>query len=181
MIIMLAESCAEEVQKCTAAASNPAKEGKMTTTIAKTKKRNKTVQKTRSHPSGATAIHGAHGTDHIVGIGNLRVIMCEDNGIWFAQGLEIDYAANGKSLAQVKRNFEHGLAATIKLHLQAFDSIDKLLVPAPADTWKELTEIKKSFRFSQVSVHEFEGDAKELLRLPYTGISYLERETEVAA
>lgn len=153
----------------------------MATTVLKTKKTGKTVQKTRSHPSGAMAIHDFQGTDHIVGIGNLRVIMCKDNGLWFAQGLEIDYAANGKSLAEVKRNFEHGLAATIRLHLQSFDSIDKLLVPAPADTWKELTEIKTSFRFSQVSVHEFEDDAEELLHLPYTGISYLERETEVVA
>lgn len=152
----------------------------MAATVVKTKKKKKIVEKGRTH-SGALAIHGSDGDNHIVGIGNLRVIMCEEHGIWFAQGLEIDYAANGTSLGEVKSNFEHGLAATIRLHLQAFDSIEKLLVPAPADTWKELTEIKKRFRFSQVSVHEFDPEAQELQCLPYTGISYLERGNEVAA
>jgi len=150
----------------------------MTATAKRTKK--KIVDKGRAH-SGAMAIHGSDGDNHIVGIGNLRVIMCEEKGIWFAQGLEIDYASNGKSLSEVKKNFEHGLSSTIRLHLQAFDSIEKLLVPAPADTWKALTDIKRDFRFSQVSIHEFDTDAKELLHLPYTGISYLERPSEVAA
>jgi hypothetical protein len=137
--------------------------------------------KTKSTKSGAVAIHDKDGENHLVGIGNLRVIVCEEDGIWFAQGLEVDYAADGNSLESVKRNFEHGLSATIGLHLQAFDSIDNLLVPAPAKTWKELTEVKKRFRFSQVSVHEFEEDTEELQKLPYTGISYLERESEAAA
>jgi hypothetical protein len=162
---------------------NPEREGKMTTTVTKTKKA-ETVQKTRSHPSGAMAIHGSQGTDHVVGIGNLRVIVCEENGIWFAQGLEINYAADGTSLNAVKRNFEHGLSTTIGLHLQAFDSIDNLLVPAPAHIWKELTEVKRHFRFSQVSVHEFDAedaDTEKLQELPYTGISYLERASGVAA
>ncbi len=81
----------------------------------------------------------------------------------------------------MKKNFEHGLSATVNLHLQAFDSIDKLLIPAPPVVWKALTEIKKRYRFSQVSVHEFEEDTEDLQLLPYTGISYLEREHEEVA
>ena len=81
--------------------------------------------------SGATALHGTHDDDHIVGIGNLRVIMCKDKGIWWAQGIEINYGASGKTMAQAKKNFEQGLSATIRLQLEAFDSIDQLLAYAP--------------------------------------------------
>ena len=127
---------------------------------------------------GAMAIHRSKGDKHIVGIGNLRVIICEEDGLWFAQGLEIDYAASGNSLDEVQRNFEHGLAATVGLHLQTFETIKTLLVPAPAKVWQELAGEKERYEFTQISAHEFEAAPFETL--PYAGISYLERQEAAA-
>jgi hypothetical protein len=146
----------------------------MPTTTAKKPKKNIKIVEKGSTRSGAKAIHGIHNDDHIVGIGNLRVIMCKHKGIWWAQGIEINYGASGKTMAQAKKNFEHGLSATIRLQLEAFDSIDKLLVYAPKAALKELTDIKKDFRFTQISVHQFENDSKEFELLPFSGIAYLD-------
>jgi hypothetical protein len=143
-----------------------------TTTAKKSKKNIKIVEKSSTR-SGAKAVYGIHNDDHIVGIGNLRVIMCKNAGIWWAQGIEINYGASGKTMTQAKKNFEQGLASTIRLQLEAFDSIENLLVYAPKAALKELTEIKRDFRFSQISIHQFEDDAKEFELLPFSGIAYL--------
>ncbi len=102
----------------------------------------------------ATAIHGTDGETHIVGIGNLRVIICPDESGWFAQGLEIDYAAGGKTIPQVKENFEKGLKGTIGLHIQMYGNIEKFLTPAPPQIWKEFYWSGKQYRFTQVSLHD---------------------------
>lgn len=84
------------------------------------------------------AIHLQHddGEHHAVGIGNLRVIIHNDDGSYFAQGLEIDYAAQGDSVEEVKKNFEDGLHATLRQHLKMFGKIDGILRVAPQDVWQ---------------------------------------------
>lgn len=104
--------------------------------------------------AGAMAIHGTDGEMHVVGIGNLRVVICPDESGWFAQGLEIDYAAGGSSVEQVKNNFQKGLKGTIGLHIQMYGSIEKFLTPAPPEVWKDLYWSGKQYRFSQVSLHD---------------------------
>ncbi len=118
------------------------------------------------------AIHGKmkDGTD-VVGTFHLKVFITTEGGHWVAQGLDIDYLAQGKSIEDVKTQFEDGLTATIHEHLKIYGSIEKVLVPAPADVWKEFfhnsTKPNPKIRrkeFSQVSVH----------RLPYQVIDYVE-------
>lgn len=88
--------------------------------------------------SGAVAVHDESGVDHVVGIGDLRVmIVQEDKGCWFARGLEIDFAEQGTSLEDVKFRFEKSLADTIKEHLTVRGSIRDLLHVAPPDVWNE--------------------------------------------
>lgn len=103
----------------------------------------------------AKAIHLSDDELHCVGIGKLQVIISRDGKGWFAQGLEIDYAVGGPSLAKVKKNFEKGLKGTIHLHLKMYETIDKLLKPAPQKVWKENYWVPRSkqFTFSQVSFH----------------------------
>ena len=116
----------------------------------------------------AVAIQTAKGSTHLVGIGNLRVMIIKDDGSWFANGLEIDYAAQGSSINDVKRRFERGLAATIHEHLKMYGSIDKLLKPAPGNVWVALMDAAKMKRFySQVSVHQIKA-------LPFENIQYYE-------
>lgn len=97
--------------------------------------------------NNALAIHTTSGSTHVVHIGNLRVLIVNDDSSWFANGLEIDYAAQGSSLKDVKHRFERGLAATIDQHLKVYGSIDRILKPAPEDVWVELMHAAKMGRF----------------------------------
>jgi hypothetical protein len=123
----------------------------------------------------ATAFHEKikDGTN-IVGIGNLRVVILQEGNVWFAQGLEIDYAVQAASLAKVKKAFEQGLCATVHENLRVYGNIEKLLKPAPPEVWTEMlfgaTVAGKHFRrYSQISMHRTLQQA-----LPFEKIDYLE-------
>jgi hypothetical protein len=119
----------------------------------------------------AMAVHGTDGETHVVGLGNVKVIVCQDEeGTWLAQGLEIDYLATGDSSEQAKKNFEVGLRGTIDLHIKIHHSIDHLLNIAPQSVWDELKGMGTRYRYSQVSFHE------DLFKnLPYGGINFIEQ------
>jgi hypothetical protein len=120
----------------------------------------------------AAAIHLEHkdGVHHLVGLGNIRVVIVRDGKALFAQGLEIDYAAQGSTLAEVKKHFEDGLDATIQQHLKIYGDIKQLLKPAPAEVWLELLPDKEALHKSywHISEHTIQHSA-----LPYDGIKYL--------
>jgi hypothetical protein len=128
------------------------------------------------HGAPAMAFHGkAEDGTSIVGIGNLRVVIVEEEETWFAQGLEIDYAVQGKSLEAVKKAFEDGLAATIHENLRIHGSIEALLKPAPPEVWTKMlfgaAVAGKHFKryYSQISLHQ-----KLQQSLPFAAIDYLE-------
>lgn len=122
--------------------------------------------------SMAVAVHAAHkdGVHHVVGLGNIRVAIVPDGAAFFAQGLEIDYAAQGSTVEEVKQNFEVGLEATIQQHLKIYGNIRQLLHPAPAEVWQELIPEKTAIhnRYFHVSEHSIENEV-----FPYEGIKYL--------
>ena|SRR5579859_6972151 len=105
---------------------------------------------------------------------NLRVIVTNDDGGWFAQGLEIDYAAQGESLEEVKKNFEHGLGATIQAHLTIHGNLDQFFKPAPQEVWQELSKgvANKTLTLQHISTHEVE------LPPPFGRIEYSKVEGE---
>jgi hypothetical protein len=125
----------------------------------------------KKKPENAVAFHGqsSDGSHHVVGIGNLRVVIVPDGDFWFAQGLEIDYAVQGSSEAEVKKNFEYGLQATVNAHLTIHGTIEGLLKVAPPDVWKEFLGDPSGKRklYSQVTSHVLQGV------LPFDGIHYL--------
>ena len=110
------------------------------------------VRTSRTH-SGAVAVHANAGEHHVVGIGDLRVmIVREDDDCWFARGLEIDFAEQGTSLDDVQTRFEESLADTIKEHLMMRGNIRELLRLAPADVWKEFYDGVTSEQFQLTCV-----------------------------
>ncbi|MEA1053427.1 hypothetical protein U5801_27015 [Lamprobacter modestohalophilus] len=118
----------------------------------------------------ATALHASDNQDnHWVSINNLRVLVTERDGDWFAQGVDLDYAACGRSLDEVKRNFERGLAGTINLHLKRFNCLERLLKITPFHVLEELSP-DHAFDFSLATWHDLNED---LRALPYGGIAYL--------
>jgi len=128
-------------------------------------------KKATKKPKQATAFHGVShdGSHHIVGIGDLRVVIVPDGDLWFAQGLEIDYAVQGTSESDVKTKFEYGLEATVNQHLMIHGTIDGLLKVAPPEVWKEFLgdPAGKKRWYSQITSHVLQE------QLPFEGINYL--------
>ena len=124
------------------------------------------IRKARN--ADARAITASDGDTHVVGIGNLRVAIETDGKSWTAQGLEIDYIAQGIDMEDAKKQFEDGLACTIHQHLRIYGNIDKLLSPAPRDVWKEVLNPKAiRARYSQISVHEVIKEAFGFEKVDY--------------
>jgi len=97
-------------------------------------------------------------------------MLFNDDGSWFAQGLEIDLCAQGSSLADVKTRFENGLCATIHEHLKTYGDIKGVLQVAPQEVWDEFFAAKpQTSLYSQVSLHEFHE------ALQFSGIEYYEK------
>jgi len=131
----------------------------------------KKTRRKKSPTSQAMAVHARKGIQHFVGIGNLRVIIVPDDGFWFAQGLEIDYAAQGSTKEEVKKQFEQGLFCTIKQHLQIYGSLKKFLKAAPPEVWNEFLfdPVADKQLYFHVSRHTNQQE------LPFDRIDYLEQ------
>jgi hypothetical protein len=134
----------------------------------------KKLNKGRSAKSAAMAIHASDpaGKLHGVGIWDLRVFIVPDGKFWFAQGLEIDLAAQGNSIEEAKANFEVGLESSIDLHLRMYENIQGLLKLAPSSVWQEALQNRSRINiYSQVSLHDL--GAHSAMALPFDNITYL--------
>lgn len=133
-----------------------------------------------THPSKATAEHSRDAGHDYVKIGELHVLVTKDGDWWLARGLQIDYAAQGKSLDEVKENFCRGLMATADAYLKEFGSIEKLLRPSP-DVLREMANAseRKILSLSLESVHEtarpLPSKVRAAQRLPFSGISFFQK------
>src|ERR1035438_3401100 len=118
--------------------------------------------------SSTVAIHAkmSDGAHNLVGIGNLRVFIIPDGKFWFAQGLEIDYAAQGNSIDEAKKYFESGLEETIDLHLRMHGDLSRFLRVAPTGVLLEAAQKKSAIQtYWQVSEHRSEEHTSELQSL----------------
>jgi hypothetical protein len=126
--------------------------------------------------SRGEAVHAQSGNRHAVLIDSMRVVIVPDGpGLWFAQSLDIDYAASGPSITEVQRNFERGLSTTIKIHLERFGNIDRIMKTPDLEDWLPLISGRKSIDF-EYSMHATHDLADSLLseHLPYRKIAYIE-------
>ena len=78
----------------------------------------------------------------------LKVVVLHDKEGYFAQGMEIDHGAEGRTIAAVKANFEAGLAVLIRQHTSAHGNLDGLLKPTPVNTWAELCGAARPYTVS---------------------------------
>jgi hypothetical protein len=116
-----------------------------------------------SHNIPPSAAKTGEATKFGVGILNLHVMITNDDGSWFAQALEIDYAVQGESLEDVKAKFQAGLCNTVHAHLKMHGSIKNLVAPAPAEVWQEIAKAAPDIHeHSQVSFHELEPIFKSI-------------------
>lgn len=108
-------------------------------------------------------------------IGALRVIVSEQDGYWFAQGIEIDFAASGSSLQDLQERFECGLVETITAHLNKYGTIENLLKYAPKTEWQSLAD-SQEYYVDMVAIHELH-DQVAMKELPFKQIAYIEKRT----
>jgi hypothetical protein len=122
-----------------------------------TKKLARKVTVETAHSStGTVAVHATSGEHHFVVFGDLRVMVLQDeDGSWFARGLEVDFAEQGTSVKDVQDRFERSLSSTINAHLKRHGHIRNLLRIAPPDVWKEFYEngAVKRFDVTTASAH----------------------------
>lgn len=121
----------------------------------------------------AKAVHASRNDRHAVVLGAVRVLLCEEHGEWFAQGIDIDYAATGASPEEAKSRFERGLAATVHLHLRLYGSVERLLKFAPTSVWQQLKP-SDAYDFSIVTEHNLANDlGQDAAKLPFDKVIYL--------
>ena len=136
--------------------------------------------KTKSSTEVYAVTDGKNATAEIK---SLHVMLLPDDGHWFAQGLEIDYAACGETIEQARENFAHGLAFTVCEHLMMHGNLDKVLNVAPKEAWLEYyntpsDSIKKHALSFVTSVKVFEdAGAKDpavaAKAFPFSGMQFL--------
>ncbi len=126
---------------------------------------------TKNHDDGCT---------HTVGFGDLRVMVLEEDGIWYAQGMEVDYIAQGVTKEDAMRAFEDGLAKTIRANLEHVGHIRGLLQTADSETWGEFYSQSEDgqYFYSCVSKHALKERSDEpsmvaFSKLPFEQIAYM--------
>lgn len=97
----------------------------------------------------------------------MRVMVVPDGEYWFAQGLEVDYFAEGTSVEHALQMFVDGLAMTIGEHLKMYGDVTKLTIPAPPHVWDEFFANARSGKLKEVAA----GSQPDLpgANLPFSG------------
>lgn len=124
----------------------------------------------------AAAVHikKKDSTRHVVGVGNIKVMLTNDDGAWFAQGLEIDFGAEAPTMEQAVVRFREDLSHTIDEHLKIHGNIVKLLKVAPPQVWREFHETAcLKTKYSNVTEHIFTVEEVARQHLPYEGLTFL--------
>lgn len=124
----------------------------------------------------ASVLHLEGDDEHAVLIQSLRVVIVQDGDQWFAQGLELDYAAAGTSQDDVKSRFENGLSATIHEHLKVYGTVERMLKVAPQEAWNLWLAQGQRYNLDHTSFHAI--DTIDVIEhgFPFTGIAYLQSE-----
>jgi hypothetical protein len=128
---------------------------------------------TQAQVNDTEAFHAAGGNSHVVALKALHVLLTPDEDGWFAQGLEVDYAATGDSVDAVKSNFSSGLALTVHEHLKLFGNIKKFLKVAPQEAWEEYYSApNEAIRqaFTTIQLHDVSGNE---VAFPFDDILYV--------
>jgi hypothetical protein len=135
----------------------------------RTRKKRTTKRTTAFHAHGDTPDSSVD----VIGFGNLRVIVVQDDDLWFATCLDFNYAAQGTSLSEVKSNFERGLSATVEEHLRVFGNIENLLSrPSSSRIRQEIMhKMPQAFRYSQVTVHRLPKELQNVIQ--FEGIEFI--------
>lgn len=97
--------------------------------------------------------------------------------VWYAQGLDVDFAASGESLEDVQRRFSRGLHSTIEAHLYKYGDASRLQ-RTPRSVWKRFFD-DDMYDVHLIGVESFPDAQAE--DFPFTELAYIEPGTEQVA
>ena len=117
---------------------------------------------------------------------SLHVLLCQEDGAWSAQGVEIDYAASGANVDEAIKNFAEGLALTVAQHLVIHGNLNRVLGFAPKEVlieWlktppaaiREVGFVATIEAFKEAKVPKAEERAKAF---PFEGFHFVKPERE---
>lgn len=104
------------------------------------------------------------------GLLGLRVAVVPDGEAWFAQGIDVDYFAQGGSPEEAQKNFTEGLQLMIKLYMSEFKNLQYLNPPPPAVS-QEYAKMRFA-RIEQLPLH-----APSPAKVPYKTIKFFVAQT----
>lgn len=119
--------------------------------------------------------HINEGKDNLVIFQAVKVLLYEENGAWFAQGLEVDHFAQGKTEDEAKLNFGKSLGWTIEEHLRTYKHLNNLLKLAPQEAWNDYfsSQHTKSQKYSCYRTMQITGDTQALFPQEMNRLKYL--------
>jgi hypothetical protein len=109
----------------------------------------------------------------IVAIGDLHVLLVPDGDSWIAQGIEIDYIAQGDTPEQAKEYFEHGFTKTIALYLKDDGDITGFLRWAPPEVIAEYNQVTKEESKQSFAALVVTASKAKQLEFPWKRIAYV--------
>lgn len=127
----------------------------------------------KQHDEPTSITYAGAGDLHAVLISDLRVVVTQDEGLWFAQGLELDYAASGTSEEDVKTRFAQGLGATINETIKVYGSIEQIVKVAPQEAWDLWLQGDRRYVLGHLTLHDLQAEAPAAAGLPFSGIAFL--------
>lgn len=132
------------------------------------------AQERKKH-SAALALEGDGHGHCLIGLANLRVILFTEDLSWFAQGIDIDYLAEGSTEEEAKKNFEEGLCGTLHAYYSKYGTIRGRLRAASRQLVREVAaqENAKGATFGSISIQKLDWvDDPAFVDFPYRDIAY---------
>ena len=130
------------------------------------------------------AVYVRHGATHLIK-GRVHVLILNDDGSWFAQGLELDYSAEGTGLEDVQSRFEKGLASTIRGYLKRDGNITAFFEkPASLEYWKLYEAGSSKWRLifkRKIEIASQESPSAEKLPVAQLDLEFSAEPRELAA
>jgi len=106
----------------------------------------------------------------------LQVILAEqEKNAWVAQGIEIDYAAEGETAAEAKMHFEQGLCATVLAHMIQQKPLGGFMAGAPPHDWTHLLKTGHVYLYQTTVVNTLPELAMKVCKkdsIPFELIKY---------
>lgn len=110
--------------------------------------------------------------------GMLRAVILQDSSCnaYVIQGLEVDYAAQGSTIEEARKNFEYGLAASLFANQKMFNHVDNFLVAAPPDVWWDCLYKQRAATLKRSLSHTFHSALalNDVQSLPFENIEYFD-------